>query len=64
MNPPVKHVAIGDVVRFRRGGYWQSGEVVYIGRYTAHVRAGDDFLGYQTYSENLKVLQSQQHEEE
>jgi hypothetical protein len=59
----VSEIKVGDVVRFRRADYWQTGEVVHLGRYVAHIRAGDDFLGYHVFVENLKVLQSQQTEE-
>jgi hypothetical protein len=63
MNPPVTPVHVGDVVRFRRGGHWQTGEVIFVGRYVAHIRAGDDFLGYATFVENLSILKSTQRKE-
>lgn len=60
---PVAELVVGQTVRFRRGGYWQTGEVTYIGRYIAHIKAGDDFLGFRTYTENLTILKSSQREE-
>lgn len=64
MNPPVAIIKVGDTVRFRRGLGWLEGTVVKIGNTTAHIVSGDDFLGYETFVESLKILKSTQVEEQ
>lgn len=63
MTPPVTPVVVGDTVRFRRAGHWQQGRVIFVGRHVAHIRAGDEFLGYTTFVENLTILKSVQRKE-
>lgn len=60
MTPPVATIEVGQWVRIKRGGVWHVGEVIKIGRSTAHVKVGDDFLGHHTFVEQLKVLRTTQ----
>jgi len=54
----LRNLKVGDRVKFRRGAGWLEGEVTHIGQSTAHVKSGDDFLGYETFVENLTILRS------
>ena len=53
-------IIVGDTVRIRRGDGWFEGTVTHIGRSTAHVRCGDEFLGFETFVESLTILRSTQ----
>jgi len=58
MTPPVRDLQVGDVVKFRRGDGWLIGEVTQIGSNTAHIKSGDEFLGFETFVEQLNILRS------